>query len=182
MERPNLRRVLISSAILSFALTAPAKLARTGEPLVSFTAIGPAGLKIKGESHDLLVVDRGADLSVKIPLGGLKTGISLRDSHMREKYLQVEQYPAAELMVSRDAIKLPNGGAVSIDAKGTLSLHGKTKPVTFHYDAKRSGSAMHVNGTLRLNIKEFGIDVPSYAGITVKPDVDVAVEFDVQDS
>jgi hypothetical protein len=30
-------------------------------------------------------------------------------------------------------------------------------------------------------MKEFGIDVPSYLGVTVKPDVQVSVKFDATD-
>jgi polyisoprenoid-binding protein YceI len=170
--------LLISSFVPAVATAA---LNRAGEPSVEFTAVGPAGMKIKGVTHDLEVVDRGADLDVRVPLGGLKTGISLRDTHMREKYLQVEKFPTAELVVPRAGLKLPDSGAVAADAKGTLSLHGKTKPVSFHYDAKRSGNLFHVHGALRVNINEYGIEVPSYLGVTVKPDIDIVVDFDAKD-
>ena len=69
-------------------------------------------------------------------------------------------------------------GDLAADASGVLKLHGKTKPVPFHYLAKRSGPQMIVSGTLHLNMNDFGIEVPSYLGITVKPDVEVAVQFE----
>jgi polyisoprenoid-binding protein YceI len=171
-------------AVLAVALSplaADAALSRAGDASIEFVAVGPAGLKIKGTTHDLTVVDQGADVTVKVPLGGLKTGISLRDNHMREKYLQVEKFPNAELTVPRASIKMPSGGSVSADGQGTLSLHGQKKPVSFHYDAKKNGSVIHVIGTVHLNMNAFGIEVPSYAGVTVKPDVDVNVEFDAKD-
>jgi hypothetical protein len=30
---------------------------------------------------------------------------------------------------------------------------------------------------MRINIRDFGINVPSYLGVTVKPDVDVAIKL-----
>jgi polyisoprenoid-binding protein YceI len=169
-------------AVAAISLAASAKLSRRGEPSVTFTAVGPVGLKIHGESHDLTVDDAGSDLSVKVPLAGLKTGITLRDTHMREKYLEVEKYPVAELTVARSSLKLPSGNQpVSADGKGIMRIHGKEKPVSFHYDVRRNGSSLHVNGTAHVNMKDYGIDVPSYAGVTVKPDIEVAVEFDAAD-
>lgn len=179
--RNRFPRTLAALAVVLTPLAADAALSRSGDASIEFVAVGPAGMKIKGTTHDLGVVDQGADVTVKVPLGGLKTGISLRDNHMREKYLQVEKFPNAELTVSRASLKLPSGGAVSADGQGTLALHGQKKPVSFHYDAKRNGGVIHVSGKLRLNMNSFGIEVPSYAGVTVKPDIEVNVEFDAKD-
>ena len=62
-----------------------------------------------------------------------------------------------------------------------MQLHGKSKPITFHYTAKRDGNVFHVNGTIHVNIVDFGIEIPSYLGVSVKPDVDVTVRFDAND-
>ena len=153
-----------------------------GAPDVSFTAAGPAGFKIVGKSSDLSVSDSQAAVTVSVPLSGLVTGIELRDRHMKEKYLEVQKYPQAELSVSRAALKIPGSGQESSDdAQGTLRLHGQTHPVKFHYKAKRNGDAYSVQGSMHVNMNDYGINVPSYLGITVKPDVEVAVKFDVVD-
>ncbi len=162
----------------TFALTADAKLARTGTPQVAFHASGPAGMKIVGTTSDLDVDDQGSKIVVRVPLKNLTTGIALRDDHMRNKYLQVGTYPNAELTVDRGTLRLPAGdGNTSGDASGTMAIHGKTKNVTFHYTVARSAGTLHVGGTTKIDIKDYGIDVPSYLGVTVKPDVDVEVQF-----
>ena len=172
----------LSLTILATAFAADAKLNRAGEPAVSFTAVGPAGMKIVGTTSELNVVDNGQALSVTVPLGNLKTGITLRDKHMRDKYLQVSSFPNAELQVSRSALKFPAAGAdASGDVQGSLQLHGKTKPVTFHYTAKREGNVFHVSGSVHVNMQDFGMETPGYLGVTVKPDVDVTVRFDAND-
>lgn len=166
--------------LLPFA--ADAKLGATGSSSVSFAANGPAGMRIVGTSSDLSVSDDAQNVTVTVPLGNLKTGIDLRDRHMREKYLEVGKYPNAELVVDRSAIKFPADGAESSgNVNGTMTIHGQSKPVVVAYKAKRSGSAYDVSGSLRVNIKEYGVEVPSYLGVTVKPDVDVALSARVQD-
>ena len=174
---------VIAVATLAFPLAADAKLARTGSPSVSFTAVGPAGLKIVGTTSDLDVVDDASSVTITVPLANLTTGIALRDRHMREKYLQVQNYPNATLKVDRASVKFPAPGAESSgDAQGTMAIHGKTHPVSFHYTAKKEGAGYAVSGSVHLDMKDYGIDVPSYLGVTVKPDVDVAVRFVANES
>jgi hypothetical protein len=171
-----------AGAVLCFSLAAHAKLSQVAGPDVSFTLIGPAGMKIVGTGNELRVTDDGQGVKVSVPLASMKTGISVRDKHMHEKYLQTPSYPSAELQVPRTALKIPAaGGNVAQDAAGTLTLHGKTKPTNFHYTSSREGSKLKVRGTMHINMNDFGIEVPVYLGITVKPDVDVVAQFDVTD-
>jgi polyisoprenoid-binding protein YceI len=163
-------------------LTASAALSATGTPSVSFTGVGPGGLKIVGSTGELSVAGSPDTITVTVPLGQLTTGIGLRDSHMRDKYLQVATYPTATLTVPRSALNLPAAGAQAEgDATGAVTLHGQTHPAQFHYGVNHVGQSYSVNSTLRVNIKDHGIEVPVYLGIGMKPDVDVAVKFEAQD-
>ena len=160
------------------ALSAQAKLSAAGGS-VQFTAIGPAGLAINGKSTDVTAADDGTNVSVTVPLAKLDTGIGLRNSHMRDKYLETGKYPNAVLTVAKSAVGVPNGGEGN--AQGTLSLHGKQKPVTFHYAVKKDGAEYAVSGSVKVNMTDFGIEQPSFAGAKVNPDVDVAVSFRAKD-
>jgi polyisoprenoid-binding protein YceI len=170
-----LAALLVASTV---AISADARITRTGSPQVAFHASGPAGMRINGTTHDLDVDDRGASIVIRVPLANLTTGIGLRDHHMRDKYLQVGSYPNAELTVPRNAISFPAGnGTSSGNATGSMALHGHSKNVNFHYTLARSGGQLRVAGTTTVNMRDYGIVVPSYLGITVKPDVDVEVQF-----
>jgi YceI-like domain len=166
---------------LVMPLAASAKLSNPGNAEVSFTALGPAGMKIVGTENEVKVLENGPAIVVSVPLVKLQTGISIRDEHMR-KYLQTEQFPMGELEVSRASLKIPAAGqSVTADAVGTMKLHGKTKPTAFHYTVSRDGSHMKVVGTTHVNMGDFGISVPSYLGITVKPDVEITTRFEITD-
>ena len=154
------------------------------EPSVAFHAVGSVpGMKIDGSTNELNVTDDGTNVKIIVPLAKLDTKISLRNDHMRNKYLEVGTYPNAELTVARGSLKFPAAGASSQgDATGTMKIHGKEKQVTFHYAAGNSGGKITVKGSVHLNINDYGIVIPSYAGVTMKPDVDVEVSFVATDS
>jgi polyisoprenoid-binding protein YceI len=164
--------------VATSAVSADARVTRSGTPHVDFRASGPAGMRINGTTSDLDVDDRGARIVVRVPLANLTTGISLRDRHMRDKYLQVGSYPNAELTVDRSAVRFPpDGGTSSGDATGSMSIHGRSRNVSFHYTVARNGGQLRVVGTTSVDIRDYDIHVPSYLGITVKPNVDVEVQF-----
>ena len=146
---------------------------------MEFKATGPAGLSITGTSSEVRASDTADSVVIVVPLTKLDTGIELRNKHMREKYLETGKFPNAELVVSKSALKYPSVG--SGEVTGQLKLHGETKPVKVKYDAKKSGNGYAVAGSFRINIKDFGIEQPSYMGLTVKPEVDIAVKFSAAD-
>jgi polyisoprenoid-binding protein YceI len=173
---PRFSFAFAAALTLTVGAAAHAGLSRIGDAQVQFTASGPAGMSIVGTTSELQVTETDNEVVVTVPLKNLDTKIDLRNKHMREKYLEIDKYPNAELRVAKDAI---TKGATSRQANGLLTIHGKTKPTAFTYSSKADGAATGVSGSLRLNIKDFGITQPGYAGITVKPDVDVAVSFRV---
>jgi polyisoprenoid-binding protein YceI len=179
---PRARNAYVALLALALPLAAYGALQRTGDAIVQFVALGPGGLRIVGKSAELTVADRGATLVVSSPLAALRTGIALRDRHLREKYLQVAQYPTITLEVARSALKWPAPGAtVSDEANGTLRLHGRTKAIRFKYTAHNDAGRIKVSGGFRIDIRDFGMEVPSYLGLKVKPQVDAGAEFSVVD-
>jgi polyisoprenoid-binding protein YceI len=174
MNFRGLRFFATVSSLSLIAIVAHAKVTRAGDAQVSFTATGPAGLSIVGTTSELAIAENDQEVVVTVPLKNLDTKIDLRNRHMRDKYLEVGKYPNAELHVPKGAVQ-GSGGT----ANGQLTLHGQTKPIAFSYTTKADGPATNVNGKLRLNMQDFGIEKPGYAGVSVKPDVDVNVSFRV---
>jgi polyisoprenoid-binding protein YceI len=181
MQRRRTTAVLVLGVLTTVSAVGHAALSRTENAQVSFTATGPAGMKIIGTTHDLSVAEANQEIVAIVPLRNLDTKIELRNKHMREKYLEVEKYPNAELRVPRSALTMPPGAPISARAEGTLTLHGRAKATSFTYVAKPDGSGIAVTGTLHVNMTDHGIAQPGYSGVSVKPDVDVQVSFHVQD-
>lgn len=153
---------------------------------VEFTAVGwPSALTIhgKGEGIDGRLSVDGASVSgtLTFDLSGLSTGIGLRDRHMKEKYLEVERYPRAALALEGvSTAPLPAGDRfdpVRVPWQGMLTLHGVTQRVSGEARVGRAGNAVKTVAEFEVDISAFGIEVPSYMGITVAEKVQVKVTF-----
>lgn len=185
-SRAWFRRLVVTFlgfASIALPIAADAHLTNASNARVGFNAVGPAGMQIVGSSDDLTVKEDAKGISVTVPLAKLTTGIALRDRHMREKYLEVAKFPNAELVVARSAVHEPAAGASADgDANGNMTIHGKSRAISFHYAAKREGNVLHVSGSAPLNMNDFGIETPSYMGVRVKPDVELFFRFDIADN
>jgi hypothetical protein len=157
-----------------------ASLRGRGTPAVQFRATGNRGLKVTGRSPTLWVSDNGHVISVMVPLASLRTGVGLRDTHMRNKFLQTAQYPDIRLDVPWAVVRRPPpGGTVTAEASGLLHLHGRTRPLPFRYTARDEGTVTTVVGTFRLDIRDYGIQQPHFLGIRLTPLVDAEARFQV---
>jgi polyisoprenoid-binding protein YceI len=175
-------RILISTAAaLTVSLAASAKLVDAGDVDIRFQATGTAGMRIKGEGTTLTASEKDGKLKIVAPLTNLKTGIALRDRHLR-KYLETDKYPDATLEVDRKKLNLPgNDKEVEASATGDFTLHGVTKPVKFSYKANRTGSDYHVQALATINITDFKIEQPCYLRVCVDEDVKLKVKFKLRD-
>jgi polyisoprenoid-binding protein YceI len=174
--RSILTAVLLVGGLVQAAFTSPSG----SSVLVSLQ--GTAGLRIEGTTHDLVLSEQEGDLVFQVPLSGIDTGIGLRNKHLRNA-LDAAHFPQAELRVPRKSVVFPAPGkSAESDAQGTLTIHGVSRPCSVHYRAERGSSGEYrVRGTTRVDMRDFGIETPSYLGIHVEPEVAVQVDFSLRD-
>ena len=153
---------------------------KTGESIAQFQGSGPAGFKIEGKTKDVDVKDDGKNITVIVKLTTLETGIGLRDDHMRNKYIDVAKYPDATLTLPTASVKLEDGKTNEGEASGTFGVHGKTKNIPFKYKASCKVGVCDIEGNADINLKDYDINVPSYLGVTVKPDIKVKATFQMK--
>ncbi|MEK6579614.1 MAG: YceI family protein [Bdellovibrionota bacterium] len=158
---------------------------RSDSGKVSFIAIGrPSALKIHGKGNgatgNAIIKGLGVSGSFNFDLSTLETGMSLRDRHMKEKYLEIAKFPKAELTIVKMAIP----GPLSLPSKfekipfeGALKLHGVEVSVQGLASVERAGDYCNGTVTFSTKIPQYGIAPPSFAGIKVADDVDVQVVF-----
>jgi len=155
---------------------------QSGKGQVVFEAVGkPSFLKIKGQGEGPegeVTIDKTVQGNFKFKMTTLNTGIGLRDSHMKEKYLQVDKYPTAELKLE-SVEKFSGEGATGLPFKGTLTVHGVAKPVTGTVDVAKKDAGYTVKAQFDAKITDHSIDIPSYAGVTVADSVKVTVETEL---
>src|SRR5690606_11577727 len=147
---------------------------------VVFEAVGkPSFLKIKGQGEGPTGEVRLAPKiqgTFKFKMDTLKTGIDLRDQHMKEKYLQVAEHPTAELKIEDVQNFDPAKESQSLPFTGHLTIHGVQKPVAGNVDVTKEDKGYKVKAAFETKISDYAIDIPSYSGITVADAVKVSVE------
>lgn len=171
---------LVISSGLSFAAPinfavdpsqSPAEFLATGKP--GFLKIHGEGAKVSGSG----VID-GNKLtgSFKLALDGFKTGIDLRDTHMKEKYLEVGKFPEAILTLDPMDIAWP-AETSSKAFTGKLTIKGVEKAVQGTLSLKKDGEKAVGNAEFTVKLADYPIGVPSHLGITVAEVVNVTVKI-----
>ncbi len=151
---------------------------------VDFHADGKI-MKVHGEnakaSGSLLIKDGKVSGQAIVDLRSLTTGISLRDNHMKDKYLEVKKFPKAILEIVE--IKLPAtlpSGSFEAAFTGKLTVHGVAKAVSGKAKLTKDGTNLKGEVEFATTISGHKIELPKYSGIVLKDDVKVIVEFNGQ--
>lgn len=148
---------------------------------VTFQAIGKPGfLKINGENANVegVITANDGKLSgvLTVPLTSLKTGIELRDEHMKNNYFEVSKFPAAVLTLDETPSTLDGKDHTF---SGKLRLRGIEKAIKGTLSLKQQDGAEALGHAefevLMSEFKELG--VPNYKGVTVAETVKVVVDL-----
>ncbi len=171
----------LAIAALTFSVAAHAAFKSVDKGEIDFRAVGPAGLKIDGEGTGIDVSEAGGKLNIKVDLTNFKTGISLRDDHLK-KFLKTEVNKYAVMSVDKSSITIPESGKTSQgSATGTLALNGKSKPFKFDYKVDNKGGTYEVQGKGTVDFTHHGYEKPCYLGQCVDKDVQLKVKFKAKD-
>lgn len=155
------------SLILFFAVSVQANQAEVFVKLSPTGDFKAAVDKIEGKAT---LVDQQIEAkAIRIPLNLLKSGIALRDDHMKNKYLQVDKFPYATLTQARGQ----NG-----QGEGMLEIRGIKKPVTGTYQVK----GQNVLAEFDVKLSDYDIQGIRYMGVGVKDQVKIKVKMRLADA
>lgn len=158
------------------------------ESKIAFSAVGKPGfIRISGEGAEAsgrLQYDN-ASLSgdILFAIKSISTGIDMRDSHLKEKYLEIAKFPEAKLTFVN--LKIPSLEEKELKWTGKLSLHGKEHEVSGEAELHcKDFKPCEVKTSFPIMLEDFAVDIPTYAGITVakKVDIEVTIVFKKDDT
>jgi polyisoprenoid-binding protein YceI len=110
-------------------------------------------------------------VSLSVDMTSVRSDESRRDGQFQGRIMETSEFPTAtfELAEPIDLGTVPPAGkVVTADATGTLTLHGVARRVTFPLQAQRSGATVKVNGAIPVVFADYGIENPSFGGITTE--------------
>ena len=119
---------------------------------------------------------------LRVDLTTLDSGIDLRNSHLRDTYLEVERGPEFQSAVlSSIVLDDPLAAGASrheTEFAGMLALHGVQLPVSGEAELRRRDGQMQVEATFSISLDAFDIPPPRYLGVGVRDTVEITVTFD----
>jgi polyisoprenoid-binding protein YceI len=157
---------------------------------VEFEAKGmPSLLTIKGLKGsgigNLKIVKDLFSGEIFVDLNNFDTDIDTRNEHMKEKYLEtgkanfnISKLKFNSVLINKDflvkAKKIENQ-----KIEGLLSLHGVDKNIDIQLVEMNAVGSDEISGivTFKVKLTDFGIEIPSFAGITIADEVLVKSNF-----
>jgi polyisoprenoid-binding protein YceI len=135
---------------------------------------------------------------IGVDLASLKTGIELRDEHLRSpNWLDTDKYPKATFMLTGifnpSSNTLNDGKKVKATANGQFTVHGVTKkisvPVELTYfkenamtKAKMPGNLLKVKGKFSIKLSDYGVKIPSMVVGKLNEEIQVGINFIASDA
>ena len=96
-----------------------------------------------------------------LDLSTIKTGIALRDEHMRENYLEVDKFPFAEFFGTMTQAFDPNKqGLQPVEVKGTFTVHGQSQEVTITGTAEVTSEGIEILASWPIQLSDYQIPIP----------------------
>ncbi len=167
--------------VVTFTSKAPLEtIVGTTSKITGFVEVDPGNVVAGAKSH------------LEVDLASLKTGIDLRDTHMKTQFLQVDKYPSAVFdltkVVKASQNTLDDQKPVDLLLEGNFTVHGVTKivqiPVTVYYfkesettKAKSPGDLLNVNGSFEILLSDYKIDRPQFIFLKLNESQKINVNF-----
>jgi polyisoprenoid-binding protein YceI len=160
---------------------------RVREQLVGVNLPSDAVLTATGAAGTFVLKDDGtfsSDAKITFDLTTLASDNRNRDDFVKMDTLQTRQFPRAEFVPTKTGgltLPMPASGDFTFKLTGQLTVHGKTKEVTFDVVAKRSGNQLTATATATPSWKfgDFGMTAPSvpFRVVSIVDEIRVAVDL-----
>jgi polyisoprenoid-binding protein YceI len=126
--------------------------------------------------------------TVEVRVASLRTGIDLRDEHLRsDSWLDATRFPTAKFEITsvRGATSLTPGRTARLTLAGHFTLHGRTRDITANADVQllppeagaTTSNTIRVSARFRVHLPDYGVSVPSLVRLKVSDDIAVTVSF-----
>jgi polyisoprenoid-binding protein YceI len=90
---------------------------------------------------------------------------SRRDNQFRGRIMDTDTYPNATFKITEPIVltSIPAQGVTgTATVKGTLSMHGVTRAITFTLSGRRNASTLEVSGSIPIHFADYNIENPSF--------------------
>jgi polyisoprenoid-binding protein YceI len=171
--------IIIGSFICSVAYPCFAQSFKTENGDAAFLSKAPLN-EFTGKSSQLQgLIDLDKNLlDFYLDLNTLKTGIGLRDRHMRDNYLETKKFPFAEFTGEiQEGTDIPVGETRKVTARGKFKIHGIEREIEVPGTLKRtSENEMILDATFNVLLSDYDIDIPRVVFYELAEEQEVSIQ------
>jgi polyisoprenoid-binding protein YceI len=123
-----------------------------------------------------------SEVDATVPVGSLKTGLALRDDHMRKLVFTDDRgrTPDLRFVGERFACRPGAGRRTTCSVEGALEVRGVIKPFAIALVVTEDRGAFRVSGNGVLRLSDYGIDRPSQLGVSTANEITLTLDLVVR--
>jgi polyisoprenoid-binding protein YceI len=126
--------------------------------------------------------DGDTEFYFEVDLASIDTGVGLRNRHMRDNYLEVEDFPYAAFGGSIERVAPLAKGAYRVTISGTLGIHGVERERSITCDVSPDEAGYSVECSFPVLLSDHGIEIPKIMFLKLNDEVRLEVDFRVEPS
>ena len=152
------------------------------------------GISVKGKSTALearAVVQRVPDglhlekVEASIAVTSLRTGMAIRDEHMRRYIFTTADGKTPDLRFETDqvpcTVQAGRSNEFSCRVSGTLTIRGVARPFSVPLKIRADGAAFRAAGESAVKLSDYGIEQPSQFGVKTADEIQLHIEFSARE-
>lgn len=118
-----------------------------------------------------------SELYFEVRLDALDTGIDMRNSDMREDYLETDKYPYAKYKAEIVEVEIAGPGGYLVETEGEMTIHGVTREMSISAEVTRANSGYRVRSSFSVLLPDFEIDIPKFLFMRVDEKIELELDY-----
>ncbi len=179
-----MKSFLVSILFLScvFSFSQEKYLTKSGS--ITFEASVPSfeEVKAKNSSVSAILNTKTGEFASLALLKGFRFKVALMEEHFNENYVESDTYPKAIFKgnIQNFTIDALTEEKKEYELQGTLTLHGKTQPITTLITLQLVDGSILLKTNFNVKPKDFDIEVPKIVRKKVAEDVVITIDFELK--
>ena len=127
------------------------------------------------------VLTKNSEFYFEVDLNSLDTGIGLRNRHMRDNYLETDQFPLTHYKGKIISSTVLNDTTISADAEGVIFIHGVEQPLSVKTNLFKQTNGYRIQTRFNVKLSDFKIEIPSIMFYKINENMDLRCDFYVKE-
>lgn len=123
---------------------------------------------------------KNCELYFEVDLNSVDTGISLRNRHMRENYLETDKFPTTHFKGKILRVQNDSTNQSKVLVQGKMFIHGVERDKTVEGLLIKTGDGYRVKCNFTIKLSDYKINIPSIMFYKINEEMQLSVNFRVK--